>query len=819
MNRKKLTKPTTHLEQRMTTGFRPSSSGVALITVIIFTTVLVAIVGSLLRWGVHEQRINHRHFVLMDAQNAAESAVEFGVGQLSYRWEAQNSFQENELAPGNRPIQMNDAFREHFTNDRYDMELIGGIITLGRFYVDPSDPSTVDDPMRSRMVNVRSVDVYAKATVSDPYLDEPITAYSMQTLQVRDTALFSHAVFYNMDLEFHPGPTMSMTGPVHTNADIWVQSISGLTFESSVTSAGDFRYGYMLHANHSNPVTQSGIVRFNNGMGGYSEAYRGSGGRGDINSYWHSQSPLGHFVSAGSSNWRDFSINRWTGNVQDASHGVPVLSPIGYSDYVRNNPDTATVDDALNYAYALLEPNQPLNREGGGSNPIHKGVGEREKFAYKSGMTIKLHHSSEGSLPDNAIRLRERLPYDGNINSNDIHNPYSTLLLGPGDLTDYYISFWKVDRVDAHNLETTRETTKQVQAHDRDGNLMVDPDGNPIMETIGEVTELPVHVHPYYQNSHWFHDMFSMHPYREVNNEPVNSMFDRRRNTGVDLFEINVDQFRTFIENGDGYSMWQGGDQSYIPSRDFNGVLYVELPTDPVATPGHDDYVARPDNIAHSVIQSPGNPNAEMGLLVSNAATIPNPAYNQAAGRNPGFTIATNNTMYVKGHYNADGLASTGSSTAPDSSSNPEPPAALVADAIMPLSEGYGFLASKQVRPRASGFTEFNAAMIQGLRPTGKGGDNSISGGNHNFPRFLENWQNIEFRYRGSMVALYESEIATQGTDTAYYHPPNRNWGFYDLFAQGIYPPGTPFMRSFRKINFRSLTASEYDEAIAALPY
>ena len=835
---------------------RRSPSGMALLTVIIFTTAIALIVGSLLEWGVQDQEINSRHFVLLDARNAAESATELAVGVLTYRWESKASVPEDDLST--YPLEDEVAFKneldDYFPDSRYSIDAKGGSVTQGRYYVHPDDPAHEDDPHKGKLVTIQSVTILAKAEVDDPVLSDPVTAYARQTLQVRDAPLFSHAVFYNMDLEFHPGPKMVMNGPVHANGDIWAQAIKRLTFTSNLTATGDFRYGYMLNADQSNPVTQSGRVYINDGKGGQASPYRGSGGRGNITSYWDSQSPASYFESEGYLNWGDFSMNRWNGNLQDASHEVPVLNPIGYRDYVRDNPATSTLDDDLNYAYALIEPNitEPTGPTGG-RNPVHKGQGEKEKFAYKAGLVVKLHYSDDGTttsdgtpLPDDAVRIHERipLPESERVNSDDPLDPWSTWnnwwehydatgstdpdapgIKGPA--SDYYVSFWKVDRDDAHNLETTNLQSTEVQAVDSDGNPKTDGEGNPVMETIETVREIPLKtdLSPLWRDL-YFHDLFAVHPYEEDSDgDPETSMYDHRRRTGVDLLELNYGRLRTFLEDDDAYGLFSSGsstvpeENKYYPEDDFNGVLYVEFPTDPKSVPDHDDYEERPDRVVSSIRESPRDDDVEMGLILTNAARIPDPAYNKASGRDEGFTLATNNTIYVKGHYNADGNPDTGSNTAADDASswNPNPPAALVGDAVMPLSTHFGFLGTDRRSADASGFTEFNAAIIQGLRPTDKEGDGNISGGNHNFPRFLEDWGGVEFRYRGSMVALFESEIATQGTNTAYYSPPIRNWGFYELFGSGVFPPGTPNVRSFRKTNFRFLTKTEYEQQLAAM--
>jgi hypothetical protein len=42
-------------------------------------------------------------------------------------------------------------------------------------------------------------------------------------------------------------------------------------------------------------------------------------------------------------------------------------------------------------------------------------------------------------------------------------------------------------------------------------------------------------------------------------------------------------------------------------------------------------------------------------------------------------------------------------------------------------------------------------------------------------------------------------------------------WGFNQLFADGIHPPGSPNSRSYRRVGFRDLTASEYQERLTAI--
>jgi len=113
--------------------------------------------------------------------------------------------------------------------------------------------------------------------------------------------------------------------------------------------------------------------------------------------------------------------------------------------------------------------------------------------------------------------------------------------------------------------------------------------------------------------------------------------------------------------------------------------------------------------------------------------------------------------------------------------------------------------------------TEVAAAAVAGIRPPNVQGDNSYSGGAHNFPRFLENWSAQTFYLRGSMVCLYESEVDFSTWDTSYYSPPNRGYGFNDLFATGTYPPGTPLLRTYRRENYTNLSAAEFASQTSGL--
>ena len=211
------------------------------------------------------------------------------------------------------------------------------------------------------------------------------------------------------------------------------------------------------------------------------------------------------------------------------------------------------------------------------------------------------------------------------------------------------------------------------------------------------------------------------------------------------------------------------------------------------------------------------------GVKVVNGSTIPNPAFAHSKDIF-GTSLATNQMMYVQGDYNSDGDDSSGSPTSPDSNRDfadegEEAPAALIADSITFLSDGFDIAKSDgSSNDRIAQDTEVSAAIMTGLVPSGETGSNSYSGGVENFPRFLEKWTGKTLTIRGSIVALFESEVGTERWGKGgVYSPPNRDWGFHEKYAEGFLPPGTPTSRGFRGRDYMDLSSDEYASHIARI--
>jgi len=450
----------------------------------------------------------------------------------------------------------------------------------------------------------------------------------------------------------------------------------------------------------------------------------------------------GNYYDSLYSDWARKAIDLWNGNFLTKDHGVKPINPTYFPDYVRDDPSTAAVDDDLNYIYGVIEPNLKT------SDVDYKGKAETNKYARKSGLIIRVHETTPSA----------------------VLNP----LLGEYRVSDdYYVTFHKLLRSDP--LNPTSSASLDGSGDVQEANILVDPTYVSNLISMGEYTE-------------------------DGSGKPTSGFYDLRRNMGLDVLSLDVSKLREAVDDTDpsyNSSVWT---LNYTPQYDYNGVVYVEFPTNTAIS-------GRPDKVK---VSKDG-----MGLALVNGTKVPDPSYNNASDRWSGFTLATNNAMYIKGHFNADGNMATGSETAPDNPSDPEPVTSLAADSITILSPDWNDSMSKDSLSNRRSFTdtEINAALLGGIVPADKGGSGNSSGGMDNVVRLLEKWQGYILRIRGAFQVLYESEVANQPYSTSYYDDPKREWGQYELFSNGDSAPGSLTYLVFKIIDYKTLTKSEFDSA------
>jgi len=190
-----------------------------------------------------------------------------------------------------------------------------------------------------------------------------------------------------------------------------------------------------------------------------------------------------------------------------------------------------------------------------------------------------------------------------------------------------------------------------------------------------------------------------------------------------------------------------------------------------------------------------------------------------------GFTIGSENPVYVFGNYNTNSTDTAWNTPSVDESGMSA--AGIIADAVTMLSNNWSDIASlgtsaagNVTRPdlyRLAGTTYYRFAVAAGKSvnfpfPSWENSTDygfGTDGGVHNFLRFLEDWQDpgATLNYMGSMVSLYYSTYNT-GTfkccTYAVYQPPTRNYIFDADFTQPQnLPPATPLFRDVDNLSYR----------------
>lgn len=172
----------------------------------------------------------------------------------------------------------------------------------------------------------------------------------------------------------------------------------------------------------------------------------------------------------------------------------------------------------------------------------------------------------------------------------------------------------------------------------------------------------------------------------------------------------------------------------------------------------------------------------------------------------PGFTVVSENPVYVQGDWNASQLGF--------SNNDGHVATSVIADAVTLLSNqwndvnGYNNPYSPGNRNRGTP-SYYRLAIIGGKglafpQPGGTATDFGTDGGAHNFLRYLENG-NQAVNYRGSIATFFYNRqaVGTFKCCTTVYGAPQRNYSFdLDFLNPALLPPLTPVFRDLNALGF-----------------
>jgi hypothetical protein len=752
--------------------------GSALLSVVIFTTVALLLIGSLLSWSMTERRLNYRQALRLEARNSAEAIAEYGFSQIRQKMETRSTVNLNPA--GSDALTLPPAsFWNGSQVKTASLELIGGTVEVvpasgSLHYFNPGDPNNENDPLKGKNVFRRDVRVIAKSTVnpSNTYGGE-ITAYVSQSISIRGAPLFAHAIFYNMDLEIFNGPAMTVTGPVHTNGSLYLYPQTGtLVFTDQVTATGDLYHAAKPGDRSSDGASAAGRTadisfpdRFSQSLGL------------KVSNIWQDTSQGAGTSAADWTGFRNFSSQRWAGNLQTGAHGVDNYTPTAIGKYLEDSTPANGSDDSVNSGRTLIEPTD-YPTDATDPNYGQRMEIEYQKYANDSGIYILVDPTTR------AITVTSRSKTTPSKNKPLTLPPGNTLVAFNG-----YVKTTVSQSVGAKGTNGASATTFPITT----------------TTTVASSRSTSSTTAVSFSSSN------AIAPTATTLNQ---GLYDQHRQKTIDLVDLDMDALRKSVAKMAGASsatvttgtatLTDSDLIGNLTPDDWTGIVYVEIAGAPTTHP-----------ITGATNAATNSASLQTGVRIINGKGKV-ASYGTA---NEGLTIATNAPVYVKGHFNADGNTSTAN---PNSASTPETdevPAAIIGDAITLLSPNFSDATSlTSLNPAATSSTlEISAALLVGTTPTNKNDTGMSSGGAHNLPRFLENWNGKTVFLRGSLVALFETRIFTEPHGVkAYYSPPTRNWGFNSMFREGRYPPGTPRVLSYRRVDFTDLTAAEYAAAKAS---
>lgn len=811
---------------------RSRKRGSALITVILFSFVLLLLTGSVMQWSLTERRLNSRSGYWLEARNAAEAVAEYGCYQVANAFNVKMS--PTFGSTGTNPISFPSSLATSFFSGSHvvtsSIELKAGTVTnvpaSGLYYIDPNDLNNRFDPMVGRYCYRRDVTILSKATVQPPS-GPPITAYIEEKVSVRGAPLFAYAIFYSTnDLEFHPNPQMDIYGPVHVNGNLFTGPVgsAALTFHGPVTASGNVFHawrgtttiaqqdggtiGASTNVNFSTDGTTNGSPTSMLVSGVWKDSTNGNTG---------STSGLANLTAAvtaaRSIAFGQFASQTWKGNLQTASMGITPYNPMGFSevvgtsggadihatDSIADNGANVGTGAGYGHGYGPHSLIEPVLAPPATTDPYYtaKRSIEEAKFANRAGLYMKVTVADALGLSVTATLYGDPHSAPAGTPSGDV-GPNGGLRLAAITLT-------------------ANSSTGAVTAS-------------------GAIGTFPTNVIKY------------IPAVRDGSNNLTTGMYDQHQSKNINLVQIDMGTLKTALTNmktvaapvmntdivkqdgtkwGVGTTNPPGYDTYTSSSTGWNGGVYIDI--------------AQPSSSAYQSAVILAN-----GQVASGSTLTPTPA--NAANGADGLTLATNAPVYILGNYNANGTVTTAandnSALYPDDSpgtaigSSIQSPAAIAADAVTILSPDYfrtnstsklvpasnvsgpAYSSYNTAAPSASSSTEVAAALITGTLETSPNasGTQIFSGGVHNLPRFLENWGSNTVAIRGSLVSMFSSRIQTADWSISYYQPPVRRWGFDQTFANGKYPPVCPQVISYRRVDFSYiLNAAQYAAKVSAL--
>lgn len=726
---------------------------------VLFLTVSVGLaVGSLLNSATTELRINTRNIYLHEARNAAETFQEYAAADIIKRFKDNPSLSGNALKNAGIDIPASaTALFAGTTVDLANSEVLVGPLSAGAFEFIPNDGR--NDPLAGKYAFSRSAVVLSKAQVSAAGAGGgSVTAHAYQEFELRDAPLFTHAIFYNMDLMVAPGPDMHVYGPVHSNRHLGATSSGKLYFHDKVTVGGNFYTGHkMTDWEFHSGGYDADKVKFMDDAGTLQDVYKGTGDTSNVGNYWDSRQ----------STWEEKASQLWGGMLKDAAHGVPTLNPIAIDDYEPDDPTTGS-DELENHAYALIEPLLPV-----GHTDRKDNTTRYEKFSMKAGLLLKVVE--------------------------DTGNP-----------SGYRVDAYKYNRPSAHSLLPSLDAFSDPTPVQVDLPTGLIGDANSDMDAIENDGEPEPYEYGYSGSDEVEGGWYDRRQRQKL--DILSLDIGKLKNLIDDGHSWDVSG--TGLPDYDPSYDWNGIVYVEFPTHADSGGASDNIVLADVEPSSADNNQATTPGIALALIDGGTLPqttfNSQQGLTVAtNAAMYIVGHYNSDNDATASDSANATDTLEVPAGIVADSVTllsgnwKTNRAKSDENLINSYPGNRPAQDTewAFGLISGYS-----PADPTTSGSSKNWGGGVQNLPRF--------------LERWRKNSSGTKAiaTIRGSLVSLFESEVQTKPYNLSgsnsfgkWFRAPARNWGFSDLFRNNQMPPGTPSVRHPRLTNLKFIPADSTD--------
>lgn len=288
--------------------------GQATVLAVVTVAVISVLGGSLLNHSFATSRENRMQQLQAEALYLAEGGLEDASGRFA---QAIANFQIDPNAPcypvadpcGSVPLITT------FANGATASSVVEEAEALPRTISDPDD------------VSFFVKNYHVTTTVTMPGSSVQVRLH--QIVERRVIFTFQHAIFYDQDLEWLPGADMTLSGRVHSNADLYINTHATLTVNTEYFRAAGKMYN---HRKDDPSAPMFGAV--------------------EIKKAGTSSYPLMAGLDSDSGTWFTESQTRWNGTVKAGVHGVtqravPAVGSITPGGFYDSNANVKVVNGTI----------------------------------------------------------------------------------------------------------------------------------------------------------------------------------------------------------------------------------------------------------------------------------------------------------------------------------------------------------------------------------------------------------------------------------------------------------------------------------------